>query len=155
MDKKRTFLAVVLATILALIIVLVLFRPTTKTTPIKLEENETKIQEEEVIAPIVKEDTVQQKQEPTKKVSETKPQKIVKPVPKKVKTPILEPTEAPIIKPLQVKEESITNQSEEKVDAGIVKETSSNDIVITREFKSQTPAKYSFEGYGVQKAPVK
>lgn len=155
MDKKRTFFAVILATILALVIVLTFLKPTTKTTPIKLEPNEIKIQEEKIETPIVKDDAIQQKQETPKKVTETKPQKIVKPAPKRVETLSPKQIETPVIKPLQIKEEVTTNQPEEKVDNGIIKETSSNDIVITREFKSQTPAKYSFEGYGVQKAPVK
>lgn len=155
MDKKRTFFAVILAIILALLVVLTLLKPTTQTAPIKLEQNEINIQEEVIETPMVKEDAIQQKQETTKKVIETKPQKIVKPAPKRVETSSPKQIETPVIKPLQIKEEVTTNQPEEKVDTGIVKETSSNDIVITREFKAQTPAKYSFEGYGVQKAPVK
>lgn len=155
MNKKRTFFAVILATILALVIVLTFLKPTTKTTPIKLEPNEIKIQEEKIETPIVKDDAIQQEKETMKKVSETKTPKVVKQTPKKVETLNSKQTETLVIKPLQIKEGVTTNQPEEKADAGIVKETSSNDVIITREFKFQTPAKYSFEGYGVQNTPVK
>ena len=41
---------------------------------------------------------------------------------------------------------------ETEIDAGIYKDA--NDIVITRDFKTKTRAKYLFEGYGIQKAPT-
>lgn len=154
MDKKRTFVAVVLVAILALIIVLILFKPTEKSTPIKLESNETKTQEE-VTTPVVEENTIQQEEKSISNVSEAKTQKSTKYTVKKVEKAPAKTSEVPLIKPLQVKEDVKVSQTEEIEDAGIVKETSSNDIVITKEFKFQTPAKYSFEGYGVQRAPVK
>ena len=62
--------------------------------------------------------------------------------------------ETPVIKPLKVEEpQSVVN--EVKTDEGIVKEPVSNEIIINKEFKLQSPAKYSFVGYGEQVAPTK
>ena len=49
-----------------------------------------------------------------------------------------------LIKVEEVKKQEIFNK-EEKQDSGIVKDIESDDIVITREFKFESPAKYSFK----------
>ena len=147
MSNKKTILVILLAAILAFLAVLFVFNPTK--TSVKKEDVI-----EEVIEPtapaIVEEEKIE---ESTAEEEEIKPEikPVAKPTPVKVSTPV--------IKQIQVEEakEAIKEETskEIQVDAGIIKESGSNDIVITREFKSKSPTKYSFEGYGVQKAPIK
>lgn len=155
MDNKKVFLAVILAAIVALIIAFVFLKCTSKTIPIKLEEDKLPAQED-VAIPTDEENVVKTEEEPVQKTIETEVKPATKPVVKKVVKPTVKPAEVPVIKPLQVEEKkSMVNSTEEKADAGIIKDSTTNDIVITKEFKSNTPSKYSFEGYGVQKAPTK
>lgn len=146
MDNKKRVLVILLAFFLALATVL-LFNKKAPTSEIKnveekvgtpvIEEN-TSIEQESVV------EEEKSSNEVIQKVSTTKPAP-------KPKTSV---SATPLIKPLKVEEEKAVVE-EPIIDAGIMKEAESNSIVITREFKSQSPAKYSFEGYGVQKAPIK
>lgn len=47
-----------------------------------------------------------------------------------------------------------SSQPNTQFEVGIVEDLDTNSIVITKEFKSASPSKYSFEGYGIQKAPT-
>ena len=136
MSNKKTILVILLAAILALIAVLFIFNPT-KTTVKKEDVIEEVI---EPTAPAIVEEEIK---------SEIKP--VAKPAPVKTSAPVIKQIQVEEVKEV-VKEEP---QNEIQVDAGIIKESGSNDIVIIREFKSKSPTKYSFEGYGVQKAPIK
>lgn len=146
MSNKKTILVILLAAILALLAVLFVFNPT-KTT-VKKEDVI-----EEVIEPtapaIVEEEKIEESTAEEEIKPEIKP--VAKPAPVKTSTPVIKQIQVEEAKEV-VKEEP---QNEIQVDAGIIKESGSNDIVITREFKSKSPTKYSFEGYGVQKAPIK
>lgn len=155
MNNKCKFLAIILATILALIIVFAFIKPKSSTTPIKLEENNITLPKEDSMEQVPEESIIQTEPQKVQNTVKKEVNPVTKPTIQKTIQPTVQSEEAPIIKPLQIKEEVIPNKLEEKADAGILKETDSNDIVITREFKSNTPSKYSFEGYGVQKAPTK
>jgi hypothetical protein len=47
-----------------------------------------------------------------------------------------------------------SNQPNTPFEVGIIEDLDTNSIVITKEFKSASPSKYTFEGYGIQKAPT-
>ena len=65
--------------------------------------------------------------------------------------------EKSVVTPIQLEEIKFVKEAvvEKSIDPGVMKETETNEIVITREFKSPSPNKYTFEGYGVQKAPIR
>ena len=145
MSNKKTILVILLAAILALLAVLFIFNPT-KTTVKKEDVIEEVI---EPTAPAIVEEKIEESTAEEEIKPEIKP--VAKPAPVKTSTPVIKQIQVEEAKEV-VKEEP---QNEIQVDAGIIKESGSNDIVITREFKSKSPTKYSFEGYGVQKAPIK
>lgn len=131
--NRKSLVVIILAGLLALLgaFVIFMFNKPTALQPIEQQEEET-------IIPIPEPEPV--------KVEETKPE--VKPaVPNKVKKvsykkPAPKPTvnETPVIKPIVVKEaepEVVQNE-------GVVQEDS-KDIVITREYKMQSPARYTFK----------
>ena len=139
MNNKKAFLAILLAILLALISVLFLFK-TEKNTDYSnlIEENFSTIEKE------------------VKKVESIETQSVLEaPVIEQEKTIQVTPIETPTIKPLKIEEKEVITDENDPIDAGITKDTLSNDIIITREFKSQSPAKYSFVGFGEQKAPTK
>lgn len=139
MNNKKAFLVILLAILLALISVLFLFK-TEKNTDYSnlIEENFSTIEKE------------------VKKVESIETQSVLEaPVVEQEKTIQVTPIETPTIKPLKIEEKEVITDENDPIDAGITKDTLSNDIIITREFKSQSPAKYSFVGFGEQKAPTK
>ena len=148
MSNKKTILVILLAAILALLAVLFVFNPT-KTT-VKKEDVI-----EEVIEPtapaIIEEEKIEESTAGEEEEIKPEIKPVAKPAPVKTSTPVIKQIQVEEAKEV-VKEEP---QNEIQVDAGIIKEYGSNDIVIIREFKSKSPTKYSFEGYGVQKAPIK
>lgn len=131
MNKKALFV-IVLAGILALLGAYLILRPKkveiqpipvepVVTTPVS-EPASTELPEAE---PEQKPEVIQ----PVKKVS--------------YKKPVIQPAkvEEPVIKPIVVREA----QDELVPDAGIIREEDSKDVVITREFKMQSPSRYTFK----------
>ena len=141
--KQKELFTIIIASLLALLIVLFFYtkKTSTITTP-QLNENINIEQPEEEISIIkeafeqnvtenptpVKEATQQAKdltvfKEPTKNTNKNKP----------------EPNQSQLTKS-DIIENTITTE-----DTGVIQEKDSNVIVITREYKSASPAKYSFK----------
>lgn len=139
---KRVFFVILLAAIVAFFVAFVVLKPTEtgKEAPITQEEViQEKASEEQPDADVLSDK------------AEEKP--VVKTIPKTIKK--VQPT--PVIKPLKVEESSQLKSEDQTIkleDVGIRQEDS-GVVTITREFKSQSPAKYSFRGYGQQTAPTK
>ena len=144
--NKKIFLIILLAIIVAFISAFLLVKgknispelelETTNNTPVIIEES-IKTTETESLS-ITKED----KEEKTK-------ENIVQTTVKKEMTAI----EKPVIIPLKVEETPQATHlegtvAEETVDYGIYKEDGTNNIVITRNFSSKSPKRYSFKGFG-------
>lgn len=143
--NKKSIITVILATILAFLATFFLFVFNKKTITEKPElKNEIPVQEK-AIETSIKEDVVQDKEVKNIKKESKEEDLIIKVI------------ETPTIKPLKIVPQADNSEDEIKKtdDAGIIKDEVSNEIVITREFKMQSPAKYSFVGYGEQKAPTK
>lgn len=146
MDKKKALLVVILASILAFMAVMFIFQ-TNKKDDVTQEQTQEIIEQEieptEQLPTEEEETVVEELEKAEKNITKVAP-----------KAPAQKSPE-PIIKPIQVEEAKVVEGGveETEIDAGIYKDA--NSVVITREFKTQTRAKYSFEGYGVQKAPVK
>lgn len=145
MDKKKALLVVILASILAFMAVMFIFQ-TNKKDDVTQEQTQEIIEQEiepTEQLPAEEETVVEELEKAEKNITKVAP-----------KAPV-QKTPEPIIKPIQVEEAKVVEGGveETEIDAGIYKDA--NSVVITREFKTQTRAKYSFEGYGVQKAPVK
>ncbi|MBQ7764465.1 hypothetical protein IJ384_03735 [bacterium] len=137
MDKK-VIVILLLATVLAFLISWVMFKKDSK----KIEQSlpvssvqETGLELENA--------TTETLQEVVNK-DEVKPQILIKTEQKPLAKTETMKVEAPVIKPLQVEEKSVAVEVETK-DVGVIKEVDSNVIVITREFKTETPTKYSFK----------
>ena len=148
MDKKKALIVVILAMLLALVVGL-LFIKTPQSEPILIPEDKTESTSDFVDLKTFDTEKSQ------KEVSERKDILEIKPEIKPNKTSIVEPIkQSPTIKPLQIEETKVVQGGieETEIDAGIYKDA--NDIVITRDFKTKTRAKYLFEGYGIQKAPT-
>ena len=131
--NKYTLTVIIIAGILALLGAFAIFKVTQKSEIIE------PIQEEETVIPIPEPEPV--------KVEEIKPEEKsitfnqVKKVSYKKPAPKSTVNEAPVIKPIVVKEaepEVVQNE-------GVVQEEDSKDIVITREYKMQSPARYTFK----------
>lgn len=141
MDKK-VFFVILLAAIVAFSVTFIVLKPTEKV-------KEAPITQEEVI----QEKASEEQSEADALSNKTEEKPVVKTVPKTIKK--VQPN--PVIKSLKV-EENIPLKSEDQTikleDVGIRQEDS-GVVTITREFKSQSPAKYSFKGYGQQTAPIK
>lgn len=142
MDKKKAFLVILLAIVLAIVAVLVVFKTEKDVEYFDITQKEDLLLEDEInaVPESIKNESV-----------------VEAPVLKQEREVQVAPTVAPIIKPLKIVEEKTEEHKTDKesVDTGITKDAASNEIVITREFKSQSPAKYSFVGFGEQKAPTK
>ena len=136
MENKKVFFVIALAVVLALIVTLFIFKPN---KVVETPNNKSVSDQEKII----KETPAIENKELEKEVVDTVQESVQKPTQtKKVETQAL------IIKPLKVEESKISESSKEEIrleDPGIVKEADSNVIVITREFKSESPAKYSFK----------
>ena len=125
--NKKTLLVIILAGIFALLGAFAVLKTSQKPQVIEPVK-----QEEEEIIPIPE-------PEPVKvEVEETKPE-IKKVSYKKQTTPKPVVKELPVIKPIVVKE------VEAPVHENVVQEEESKDIVITKEYKVQTPARYTFK----------
>ena len=119
--NKHTIIVIITAGILALLGALVIFKTTKKTEVIE------PIKEEETIIPLPEPEPIKVEKE-VKKVSYQKPTQ-----------PKPEVKELPEIKQIVVKE------AETPVHENVVQEEESKDIVITKEYKIQTPARYTFK----------
>lgn len=132
-NNKKTFLVILLATILAFLAV---FFITKSTKPQKdfdnvptikeniIEETETKIEESKVEnKPVVQLNQKPQKQIQSPKLEDIKLEKLV----------------------VEENPEITTKPIEPEIDNGIKKIEGTNIIEVTREFKIDTPAKYSFK----------
>ena len=163
MNNKKAIIVILLATLLAFITVL-FFTKNDSSKPILIPNEPNESIEHQIFDKntIKKQEENPNAEQPSKNnlPEISKPQ----PVNKQIQTPTKPitkqtiPTQTtPIIKPLQVEETKVEEQknSTTLTDTGVIKEIETNEIVIMKEYKSPTPAKYSFEGFGVQKAPTK
>lgn len=142
MDKRKIFLVIFLAALLAFLTVVFVFKRDVKSElPNLNEQEEAVLQDEEEVDSV---ELQQQQEDVVKTESPVVKEKVVA-------------TQAPVIKHLKVEEvvEEISQAEEKTEDAGVIKDSDSNAIVVTREFKYKSPAKYSFVGFGEQKAPTK
>ncbi len=123
--NKQSLLVIIIAGILALTGAFIIFNIT---------------REPKVIEPVkeVKEIIIPTPEPEPVKVEETK-QEIKQVSYKKPAPPKPAVTELPVIKPIVVKE------AEQPVHEEVVQEEDSKDVVITREYKIQTPARYTFK----------
>ena len=146
MEKKKFVLVILLAAILALVIS-VLFSPKPSKNIIKnneaIIEETTNLQKETLDI----ETFSNQEQQNEPNIKEEAP---------KIKAVNPETTKN-VAKDTQNKDSKIDNNisSDIKLDAGIIKTSNTNEIIITREFRTKTPVKYIFVGYGEQLAPTK
>lgn len=131
--NKKTLIVIFIAGILALLGALAIYKVT---------------QKHEIIEPVKVKETIIPIPEPEPvKAEEIKPEEkpIVANQVKKVsyKKPAPKPTvkEAPVIKPIVVKEAEPEGMQNE----GVIQEENSKDVVITQEYKIQSPAKYTFK----------
>ena len=146
MDKKKIFIVVVLAAMLALLSAFFVLKFVNRNIE-QTQVIQDVVQEETVSVDVVEEKVedssdVVLEQKPVEIQQAQKPVKVVKKVVKQA-----EVTESPILKPLQVEEVKVVENrvEENKEDCGILKDSTTNEIVITREFKTTTPNKYSFK----------
>lgn len=139
-NKQKTFLIILLATILAFLAVFFINKNSNHKKDIEniptienyvIEDSNTKFEENKVeIKPEIKpEIQIEQKAQ------------------KQIKTPKLENIkyEQPVIKEIKEIKEKATNSEETAIDNGIKKIEGTDIIEVTREFKIDTPAKYSFK----------
>lgn len=139
-NKQKTFLIILLATILAFLAVFFINKNSNHKKDIEniptienyvIEDSNTKIEENKVeIKPEIQpEIQIEQKAQ------------------KQIKTPKLENIkyEQPVIKEIKEIKEKATNSEETAIDNGIKKIEGTDIIEVTREFKIDTPAKYSFK----------
>ena len=139
-NKQKTFLIILLATILAFLAVFFINKNSNHKKNIEniptienyvIEDSNTKFEENKVeIKPEIKpEIQIEQKAQ------------------KQIKTPKLENIkyEQPVIKEIKEIKEKATNSEETAIDNGIKKIEGTDIIEVTREFKIDTPAKYSFK----------
>lgn len=142
--NKKSILVFITATILAFLAVFLVFENNKKNIKTSPVEN-TRVQIEETnFEETIEENSINIKEEEEKKVVETpvkKPESKPKQALEKAKTTT---PDIKLIKVEEAKKQEIFNK-EEKQDSGIVKDIESDDIVITREFKFESPAKYSFK----------
>ncbi len=132
--NRKVVLTIILAGILALIAAFVILKSHDKLKPVEQTEPAEitiPVSEPEIEKVVPQE----QKQEDAKPVS---PQPVKK-VSYKKSAPKPTAAKQPVIKPIVVKEaEPIQN-------SGVVQEEESKDIVITEEYKMQSPARYIFK----------
>lgn len=141
MDNKKTILIIIIAAILAFLTASIVSKNSNK--PIKLEENVKEASQQEL--PVINEEKKVEAPNIEESANTTSSDnKIV--TPQKNTTPIqkeITKKEEPNITPLQVKLE-VGKIEETKVLEDVYKE-GSNTVVVTREFKFKSPAKYSFK----------
>lgn len=140
--NKKVVLIIILAGILALIGAFVIWKLySAQTLPVFEEKTISTLETERVeeVSPRV-ETSKQEVTEVKSNVTQTKPTPVKKVFSNKT---VSKPTaqELPVVKPIVVKE-VVPEQTQNEV---VIKEESSNDIVITKEYKMQSPAKYSFK----------
>ena len=146
MEKKKFVLVILLSAILALVIS-VLFSPKPSKNIIKNNEaivEETTNSQKETLD--IETFSNQEQQNGSNIKEETPKIKAVNPE-----------TTKNVAKDTQNKDSKIDKNisSDIKLDTGIIKTSNTNEIIITREFRTKTPAKYTFVGYGEQLAPTK
>lgn len=142
MDRKKIFLVILFVAIVAFVFAIVFSKNNKESVVAPQINNEIS----SVVEDLENNDEGQEQlREQTNEQVE-----VVKPAEKPTVTIMKEPT----ITPIRVEEATIVVE-EEKFDPGIYMEANTNNIVITKEFKSQSRAKYFFEGFGIQKAPTK
>lgn len=140
----KLFFTIVIATLLALFGAFLILNFNNK--EVKSIENQEKVfQQEELLDNETIDESVNLKAD---SVEEEKP--VFKIEPKKdvpVVTNQVKKEEIPVKKPIQVEEVKVVENKieEHKEDCGIIKDSKTEEIVITREFKSATPNKYSFK----------
>ena len=141
MDNKKTILIIIIAVILAFLTASIVSKNSNK--PIKLEENVKEASQQEL--PVINEEKKVEAPNIEESANTTRSDnKIV--TPQKNTTPIqneMTKKEEPNITPLQVKLE-VGKIEETKVLEDVYKEGNST-VVVTREFKFKSPAKYSFK----------
>ena len=146
MEKKKFVLVILLAAILALVLS-VLFSPKPSKNIIKNNEAiiEETINSQKETLDI--ETFSNQEQQNESNIKEEAP---------KIKTVNPETTKS-VAKDTQNKDSKIDKNisSDIKLDTGIIKTSNTNEIIITREFRTKTPVKYTFVGYGEQLAPTR
>ena len=147
MDKKKALLVILIATVLAFVAVLM----TTKKSPtekiLELEKQQEVVKEE-----MDNEELDVQKQADEQDIIQTP---VIKTDIKPIVKPIAPAVEHPVFEPLQVEVTKEGIAAEEKIDPGVMKESGTNNVIVTREFKSKSRGKYVFEGFGIQVAPTK
>ena len=157
MDKKKSLLVISIAAILAFGVAIIL-KQDKKSETLEKEQEQVSIVKDEV----QEESDVNKTAEVVEDTEVTEVIEVKKALDKSVKQVSAKPTvksnepkiEHPVKKSVQV-EPLEGSVSEEKVDPGIMKENGTNNIIITREFKSKSRNKYVFEGFGIQVAPTK
>ena len=143
MNNKKALLVVFIAALLAFIAVFSVYKKMNRSYDIpEIEQQQDVVLEEPV------------KEEPAEPIQEQKEVSAPKPAVKSVK-PVAPKVKEPVILPLKVEEQKEALNLEIESKADIMKDSNSNDIIIIKEFKSKSPAKYSFEGYGVQTNSIK
>lgn len=130
--KKKEIFVIILAFVLALAFASFIMQGHKSTTTSKEVVTDNEAQVEIEIEDFKQEDSQNEeslnKEEKAKNISQVKT--LEKPL---------------VVEKIEVKNEVLKNDLEPDV----LQETESNVVVITREFKSDSPAKYSFKGYGV------
>lgn len=144
--NKKVFIIVVLAAIAA-VIAAFLISPSSRrvSKPVELEQIPQKIQNEDVTVEINNEDvSIDNKADDIKEAQTV----IAKPVSKPVNKPkVVNPPkkQAPVETKVKPSQEVSTQAVDNVMQSDVYKDTSTNDIVITTEYKMTSPAKYSFK----------
>ena len=149
MDKKKALLVIIVAALLAFATVSIL---TKKNSTEEVIETET---QQEVVAEETNNENVDISIEEEMLENVTIKPPVIKTNIKPIVKPIPPVVEQPVFKPLQVEVTKEGVAAEEKVDPGVMKEASSGNVIVTREFKSKSRNRYVFEGFGIQVAPTK
>ena len=139
-NNKKSFLVVVIAFILALVIAYVF-----------VNKNKTSVVEEPVKQEVI-EDITETKFNVSEDVNDVKTEKIIIEESKTVSDNLQKTTvqkqliqKSETLKPEIENVEKTVSEQEKLYDVGIIKDSLTNEVVITREFKMESPAKYSFK----------
>ena len=139
-NNKKSFLVVVIAFILALVIAYFF-----------VNKNKTSVVEEPVKQELIEEIT-ETKFNVSEDVNDVKTKKIIIEESKTVSDNLQKTTvqkqliqKSETLKPEIENVEKTVSEQEKLNDVGIIKDSLTNEVVITREFKMESPAKYSFK----------
>ena len=142
MNKKRIFTIIILVTILVLLFTKTIFKTEDKTPITEPNKQESLTIETNTVIP----------EENKQNVSETNINNeaaVIKPQTKP--TTQIQPPQTDL-KPLKLEttENTInTAQNKQENVSGLIKDIETSDIIVTKEYKPETPYKYSFRDYGV------